>query len=245
MPKTTPKGNEEKRRRFTGKQIISIIVILMFTVVLTLAVFLPDEYLVGTQKMGYIITRSGTTQSHIYPETPPISYRYEVTFKTTGAISVNNPVHVTVFLKEMNISNFLDYFGGVTFVNAYSYPIDYHENQTMNSLIINVTEEADGTYYGEADVVWLIEGPTYLSETLKNPAGQHVPIDLYDNSSVKPVITVSSVSDTLTTQFTATTNRLALIVGSFGVIVMQPILEAIFLKEKPIPNKPPKEEPPK
>ncbi len=100
----------------------------------------------------------------------------------------------------------------------------------MNSVIIYLKDNGDGTYFGEKDIVWLQEGSSYISEVINNPVGRHVPITIYENSTT--VLTVSSASDTLTMHFTASTARLAWQIGSFSLIILQPVFEAILLKEK-------------
>jgi hypothetical protein len=145
---------------------------------------------------------------------------------TLGILSVNNPVHVKVTVKNVNITNFLDYFCGVTFTNAYPYPTEEERGYPMNSVIIYLNNNGDGTYSGERDVVWLQEGSSYINEVIKNPVGKHIPITMYENST--SVLTVSSASDTLTMHFTASASRLTWQIGSFSIIVLQPIFEAIF-----------------
>jgi len=176
------------------------------------------------------VTRAGTVYSHVYDDTPPISYRFEIECSTNGILSVNNPAHVRVTIREVNITNFLDYFCGVTFTGAYAYPIEQDSGYPMNSVIVYVAANGDGTYSGESDVVWLQEGSTYMSEVINNPVGHHVPITMYENSTT--VLNVSSASDTLTMHFTASTTRLTWQIGSFSIIVLQPVFEAILLKDK-------------
>jgi len=210
------------------KRRISLILLSLFIFFFTLFTVLPESFFVNTPEL--IATQAGTSYSHIWENAPAISFRYEVTFKASGSVSVNNPVHVTVRLKQMNISNFLEFYSGVTFSHAYPYPLEYEEKHIMNSVIVELNKEADGTYFGEKEVVWVFEGASYITEVIKNPAGQHIPVTAYENST--PIITVSGVSDTLTLHFTASANRLTWQIGSFSIIVLQPIMEAIFLKEK-------------
>lgn len=116
------------------KRRISLILLFLFLLSFALISIFPDSWFIKTPQL--IATQAGTSHSHIFPEAPAISFRYEVTFIASGGISVNNPVHVKVRLKEMNISNFLDYFCGVTFSHAYPSPIEYKENRIMNSVIV-------------------------------------------------------------------------------------------------------------
>lgn len=51
------------------------------------------------------------------------------------------------------------------------------------------------------------------------------------NSIFPAVLSISSVSDTLTQTYTENTNKLALALGTFSIILIIPILETIFVKE--------------
>lgn len=218
----------KRPKRLTRKRTISIILLCSFLGMFSFLTVLPDSFFIKTPQL--IATQAGTSYSHIWLEGPPISFRYEVTFIADGSISVNNPVHVKVRLKQMNITNFLDFYSGVTFSRAYEAPIRYKENQIISSVIIELNKMEDGTYFGEKDVVWGFEGPSYMTEVIREPEGKHIPSTYYENSTA--VVNVSGVSDTLALHFTANTNRLTWQIGSFSIIVLQPILEAIFLREE-------------
>ena len=189
---------------------------------------LPESCFINVPKL--MKTQAGTAFTHLYKETPAIQYRFELTFSTIGAFSVNNPVHVKVVLKDLNITNFSDYFCGVSFTDAYSSPIEYYEDSPMNSVIIYIENNGDGTYSGEGGVIWLLEGPTYMAEVINDPVGHVIPRDTFIDTN--SVLIISSVSDTLAIQFTQSTARLSWQIGSFGILVLQPIAEAILLKEK-------------
>lgn len=207
---------------------IGVMVLISFLSVFLIVSFLPESYYISIPKLT--VTKAGTVYSHLYEGTPPLSYRFEVECTTNGILSVSNPVHVKVTLREVNITNFLDYFCGVTFTGAYPFPTEESRGYPMNSVIVYVNQNGDGTYSGESDVVWLEEGPSYISEVINNPVGHHVPISMYENSTI--VLTVSSASDTLTMHFTANTARLTWQIGSFSIIILQPVFEAILLKER-------------
>jgi hypothetical protein len=189
---------------------------------------LPENWFVAVPQLRN--TQAGTAYTHLYSETPPISYRFEITFTATGTFSVNNPVHVKVVLRDLNITNFLDYFCGVSFTHAYSYPTEFTEDSPMNNVIIYLKNTGDGTYSGEGNVVWLVEGPTYMGEVINNPVGHVIPFDMFTQTN--SVLTISSASDTLSIHFTQNTARLSWQIGSFSIIVLEPVFEAILLKEK-------------
>lgn len=218
-----------KEKVLTGRRVIALVLFALFvSSIITVSKILPDSFFIEIPQL--IATQAGTSDSHIWIDAPAIHFRYEVTFIADGSISVNNPVHVKVKLKELNRTDFLEHYSGVTFSHAYKSPIEYKENRIINSVIIYLNDMGDGTYFGEEMVVWGFEGPSYMTEVIKDPTGRHIPSTVYENSTA--VVNVSGVADTLALKLTATTNRLAWQIGSFGILVLQPILEAIFLKEK-------------
>ncbi len=99
------------------KRNIGIIVLVSFVTFFFVISILPESYFVSIPKLT--ITKAGTVYSHMFEECPPISYRYEIECTTIGILSVNNPVHVKVTLRNVNITNFFDYFCGITFTGAY------------------------------------------------------------------------------------------------------------------------------
>lgn len=208
---------------------IGMIVLVSFVIAFLTISLLPVSFFIEIPQLR--TTQAGTVYSHLFPEAPPVSYRFEAVFTATGIFSVNNPVHVKVTVKQVNVTNFLEYWCGVTLTHAYQYPTVYHEGFPMNSVIINVRDNGDGTYSGEKEIVWLEEGPTYLTEVINNPIGRYIPETMTENST--SVLTISSAADTLTLHFTQNTARLTWQIGSFSIIVLQPVFEAILLKKKP------------
>jgi hypothetical protein len=178
------------------------------------------------------MTVAGIANNHLYPDAPPISYSYELTFTASGAFSVNNPVNVKVVFKNVNITNFLDSYCGVSFSYAYNSPIQFSEQHPANSAIIYLNKTAEGTYSGEDDVVWLAEGPTIMVEVVKNPANRAFTASILNSES--SVLTISSVSDTLAMSLSQSSAKLAWLIGSFSIIVLEPAFDAIWVKdEKP------------
>jgi len=208
------------------KRKIGLIVLFSFLLTFTILLFIPDSRFANIQRLTK--TQRGVSRSHLYPKVAPaIQFEYEVTFSAVGAFSVNNPINVKVTLKDLNITNFLDYFCGVSFSDAYAYPLD---EEDVTAVIVYLEDNGDGTYSGECDVVWLVEGPTHMVETINNPEGYHFTKDIFED--VDSPLLISGVSDTLSIKFTKSTSKLEYQIWSFSILVLQPILEAILLKEE-------------
>jgi hypothetical protein len=117
----------------------------------------------------------------------------------------------------------------VTFSHSYDYPTQYYENSPINASIIYLQKVADNIYSGEGDIVWCLAGDTYLTEVIKNPIGHEILDNTLENYS--SILAVSSMADTLTLQFTQNTAKLSWLIGSFSIIILQPVFEAILVKK--------------
>lgn len=208
------------------KRKIGLIVLFSFLLTFTLFSVLPDSWFADIPRLTK--TQRGTYRSNLYPnKAPAVEFECESTFTAVGAFSVNNPINVKLTLKNLNITDFLDYYCGVSFTNAYAHPLN---EAVMSTLIVYLEDNGDGTYSGESDAVWLVEGHTYLATTIINPEGTHFTNDVFENADSP--LSISGVSDTLSIKFTQSTSKLEYQIWSVSILVLQPILEAILLKEK-------------
>jgi len=216
--------------KWTRRRKIGVIIVVFFVIVFFIIWFAPATWFVSIPEIK--MTVAGIANNRLYPDAPPVSYRYELTFTASGAFSVNNPIHVKVVLKNVNMTNFLDYYCGVSFSYAYNSPIQFSEQHPADSIIIYLNKTEGGTYSGEDDVVWLAEGQTCMIEVINNPANRAFASDILNQAS--SVLTISSVSETLAMSLSQSTAKLAWQLGSFSIIVLEPAFEAIWVKdEKP------------
>ncbi len=126
----------------------------------------------------------------------------------------------------------MSYYEGITFQDSYNYPITFNRHGTYQGTFIILKDTGQDTYTGHGKAVWLVEGPsapilipkrTLFSGTLSGTRRQ------YDPSGI--AIDISGVSDTLATLYTENTAKLSWQLGSFSIIVLVPVFEAILLKE--------------
>jgi len=188
---------------------------------------MPENWFVGAPTITYVATF--TTDDKMYADFPAVHFESTTTFTAIGSFSVNNPIHVKVVITNVNLTNFLANYNVVSFLKGYSYPIKFNPDGTILNAIITLRDVGNGTFLGENDVVWLVEGPTYMIEIPNSPETFtfYVPTSMNEN----PIITISGVSDTLSTHFSQATAKIAWQIGSFSIVILEPIFEAILLKD--------------
>lgn len=213
---------------------IGIIVLISFLAVFITISFIPESWFIGAPSITYVA--SFTTDDKMYADFPAVHFESTTTFTAIGSFSVNNPIHVKVVLKNVNLTNFLSYYNVISFLKGYSVSITFNPDGTILNAIITLRDAGNGTYVGEGDVIWLVEGPTYMIEIPNSPLTFqfYVPRAMNEN----PIITISGVSDTVSTHFSEATAKLAWQVGSFSIIVLEPVFEGDSFEGREIKTAP-------
>lgn len=224
---------------WTRKKIINIFVFLAFLIVFYYIINMPlDRFLWGASEIKYNaggavngLTYFGSNGYYL----PSFSYEYIVNFSAIGSFSVNNPVTVDVIIRNVSLPNLLNYCQVAGFSQAYDYPFSFNNEGSINSSRISLTYVGNDAHYGDTyrgsgTIIWMQEGIKYgviisPSESINLPMEDII-------SSFPEIITISGVADTLTQTYTENTNKLAVTIGSFSILILVPILEAIFVKEE-------------
>jgi hypothetical protein len=94
---------------------------------------------------------------------------------------------------------------------------------------------ATGWYIAEGDLVWMAEGPSWVFFL---PHG-NVAVKYPDVQKGMASLTISGLSDTLSTKNNEITQRLTWIAAGFSILLHQPILEALFVNESAPPQQTP------
>jgi len=212
----------------SARKKLNLVILLIFGIWLAVASLIPaQDYLPiptltasqsGTFYVGIISSRGNFT----------ISYQCNMTFTATGSFSVNNPVTVVLSVGNANVSNLLGYGGGIMFLHSVNYPLESSNNQYIGVIVLHTV--GNGVYQGKGQLVWQQEGQTW---GLLAPYGNiySIPESAFLNSG-QPILTISGVSDTLSMIFSESTTKVAWQIGSFSIVFLQPVFEAIFLKEE-------------
>jgi hypothetical protein len=167
---------------------------------------------------------------------PPFQCEIQALFTATGAFSVNNPIHVHATLLNVNITNFLDYYFALSFTDAYDTSVVQSQTETPVSGHLNLTASQTSRgmgYVADGTLVWLCDGPTWPM-IIMNPNPSISPVLSSPSVQVgNPILTISSISDTLSIQGSLVEQRLTWILVGFSILMLQPIFEALFVKENP------------
>ncbi|MFB3888129.1 MAG: hypothetical protein ACE14S_01445 [Candidatus Bathyarchaeia archaeon] len=225
---------------WTRKRKINAFMLALFIIIFVFIILAPlNWFLWGAQKIewttwGYIPTY--TLEGTLY-DLPPISYEYIVTFSAIGSFSVNNPIAVDILIRNVSLPNLLDHFQLISFGEAYDYPIKHNADGSINSASILLSYAGKDAYYGNdsyagrGEVIWMQEGDKYGPVLAPKDIEVTLTIDLVVKY-FHDVLYISGISDTLAQTFTETANKLTLTLGSFSIIVLAPVLEAIFVQEE-------------
>ncbi|MDG6902076.1 MAG: hypothetical protein JRM80_08965 [Nitrososphaerota archaeon] len=186
---------------------------------------------------GYTITNQ--TGTYFVPEFLSVGFTVVANFTANGAISVNNPVDVSLIIFGVNTSEplFLKNFGAVGFTNARNGGIYGKYGDANLTAITESFTLPNGTvissriiYTSRATFYWFQSGPTWLY--LAPPAKAFVGVP---NSGIQigdPIATISDVSDTLAVNSNESVLRLTYVLVGFSVLMLQPILEAVLLQDE-------------
>ncbi len=166
---------------------------------------------------------------------PTITATFAYYFTARGSFSADNPITVSVIISDVNTTNLLQYYGELGFWGSvlYSSKSQYIGGEEQNGYIF-LKQAPDGSYRGTATLIWPIESVvfTYL---LPVPAlfSSSVSIGAPNNSTQSvSTLTISSSQDTFNWQFDDLATKLTLIVIAFSLLMLQPILEAVFQLKK-------------
>lgn len=174
-----------------------------------------------------------------------------VTFTADGSFSVGNPVHVKVDMYNVSNSQAIsdsntskNTYCCATLTNALNIPPLQGTGTAARIVLsdrIHLTDYHNGSYIGSADIMFNQPGNQNIS--LLPPANLTNPVPILDkppSASATPYNipsqSVISVSDSTATAGFDSTDfvvRITLLIGAFSVVLLQPVLEAILVPERP------------
>jgi hypothetical protein len=226
-----------RKRRINISITVIFIGFILFIICAPLSWFLWGATIREYTTTGYVGFDAVSVNGERYPS---ISYRFIATFSAVGSFSVDNPVTATMTITNVTanppVANLLDYYSVVCLENAKQCPIAHYEDGSDMPALIHLSyagiDKFTGTkaYRGTAVIEWTQEGVSYGPVVL--PEGAVFISTAKLEKDFLPIITISGISDTLTQGYTESTNKLTLAIGSFSIILLIPILEAIFEREE-------------
>jgi len=136
-----------------------------------------------------------------------------------------------VILRNANVTDLLQYYNMVCFTDAYGVGTVTGQGQTPLSAEMPIKPRANaGEYEADGTVVWLHEGPTWVY-LLPTGSGGLLIVNAVDVQRGDPALQIASVSDTLSVGNTVIEHILTWVLVGFSVLMLQPIFEALLVKE--------------
>jgi len=173
---------------------------------------------------------------------PPVSFTASVELTSVGQFSVGNLIHVSAFISDVNITNFLKHFQAVGFLYA-GYPADtrYPTSEAIPLLPRLMNTSNVGVYSAQGDFAFLDKPPIATGLLLipynATGASENIP-SLYTPSMISQVmkyqlsLVIGLQSETNTLNFNESAIKIAFVLGSFSVFFLQPILDSVLIKQK-------------
>jgi hypothetical protein len=176
----------------------------------------------------------------------PVLFSMYFNFSAVGSFSAENPVHVNVFINNVNISDLTTHLGAISLTNAYNLQESHIVGATPAYGYVTLYPSENGTYVANGNLIWHQSETCYVIP-LPPFTGTIISLNLAKlQLGGNPVLYVSPVSDTLSFRSNYTLEQLTYAAVGFSVIMLQPILSAL-IPEEPVkqqnPQNPPQGEP--
>lgn len=221
---STDSTDSSKARRITKRRLAVVLAATFFIIIIYAAFFASVPSIT-------VPFRETHVTNYWQGKEPPVSLQILILFTAEGSLSVNNRVHVHAILSNANVSNVLQYYGWLAFTGGYNVSTVGKQDQAPNLAFLPITasQSSSGQYEADGDVIWLKEGSTW--PVLVPATGGQIEIHAPDVEVGTPAAIIASVSDTLSRDMSLREERLTLVLVAFSVLMLQPILEALFVKE--------------
>lgn len=201
---------------------LNVVLIVAFAFAFGLSLFLPlDTFAAFIPSIKVVDNIPITLQ---IGQAPPIKIDRSIELDAQGTFSAYNHIHMHAVFYSANISNWNSYYCCIAIATTGPRIIfDSNSNFDLHSL-------GNGTYY--ADGGFTVLGPTDLRIALAPMPFNETRDIAAINRQVPSTVNITSVSDTLTLDFAESTIRISFILGSFSILLLQPILEGILFEDK-------------
>jgi hypothetical protein len=161
-----------------------------------------------------------------------ISFWTQISFKAIGSFSAEKPIHVEIKVFDSNVTDLTNYinmvsFTGSSFVQKNDINVFTGSNNNVISSIgyLNLTETEKGKYNSKGDLIWHQSIESHSAWLPPNT--QYFDQNYWQNIG-RSKIDITSASDTLAFQSSNTMEKLTYVLVGFSVVMLQPVLEAIF-----------------
>lgn len=214
---------------WTAKRAINMFLLVLWFIWLVTTGFAP------TMNYGHFVFNNATPVTREYSEHlegySAVSYRIDITIVTDGVPSAYNPIHVYAILSNFNVSDPMNVCCLSLMLTGASYPLGPYMLLKPESGGVYSTE-GYVTFFNQTETWPALIPPQPTEGGLYDPRTVLSPNELNQIKSQPALFSVGPQSDTLTLQFNAFAVKLAVVLGSFSILLLQPLVEGIFLREK-------------
>lgn len=184
--------------------------------------------MIPTQAYGhYVFNNTAVTQgkwSQFMSPYRSVEYQAVVTASTDGVFSDGNPVNIEVKILNSNITDLTHDYTNVKFMDDEKYTAGLPLKPSPDGGWV-----AQGTVtFHESEKIWMLLSP-------EEPKGKSLVIYPNEAAYIKSqdhILKIGSQSDTLALQFNSFAVKVAFIFGTFSILLLAPIFEAIFIRDK-------------
>ena len=227
------KPNSSSRSCFTRFR-IAVILAIIFLLLVTAAIIAPATWFYSPNTLT---DNESFNEAGKIGNNPYVSYRAIFNFTASGGFNVGAPITVKAMITDVSMRNanssvLTNFYCCVGFTHSfYQNPRWLGDGREAN-VLIHLNETSKGTYTGtgimqfsQAGGSWSFLFPKGMSET--------IPLNQDAIQQGVPSITISDFSNTLAIGQAENSAKLTFFVGvAFGIVLFQPILEAILLPER-------------
>jgi hypothetical protein len=220
------------------KRRLNLVILVTFLITLFLVIAIPDD----TYGNAFIGTSGSGTNYQSYAlqigTEPRITYQMSVLLSSIGGLSAGKGIYMEVHVKNISPANWNDTYCCLSIVGSgpFGLPPKVYLAPTSPSLLPNALPftlkyQGNGTYY--TDGHFYVTQPTVIWVGFGNPAWNGTQVVLDTRAQLTPVANISgTVSDSQSVALTEVTVRIGFIFGSFSILIVQPILERLFIEER-------------
>jgi hypothetical protein len=154
-----------------------------------------------------------------------VSFSTIMDFTAVGSFSAENPIHAKITVFDANVTDFLDYIGIVSFTG--SNPVSSGNSINVVSRVgyFNLTQVSAGRYEADGYLIWY--------QSINSHSAWLAPNTKFFDQNFwqqkgNAKINISPAADTLAFRSSYTMEQLTYVLVGFSVVMLQPILEALF-----------------
>jgi hypothetical protein len=207
---------------WTKRRIINWTLLVVWVIAVVVAFNIPPDFY-GQHVFSTGVGENARSYNVQIGSYPFVTFKANFTFQTIGVFSAVNAVHFSAVIYNAP-ANLTKSYCCIAFTNATI------SNPNDERLIA----QGSGVYTASGTILFLYAGNTwlYLNPHAPNGVQYLTPNEFAIAQRSDPVLMIGSPSDTLTVEFDDAAVWVAVIFGTFSILLLQPIIEGIVIGQK-------------